>query len=160
MSGKFAASTSVSVAASKAEIERIVERYGAGQFMSAWSQDKAIIAFVMEERQVRFTLEMPDKTERRFTHHSRSARTPEAALKEWEQACRQRWRALALVIKAKLEAVESGIAIFEDEFLANIVMPNGRTVGEEARPMIAEAYRTREMPSLLPDYSGEGSNNG
>lgn len=95
MSGKFAASTSVSVAASKAEIERIVERYGAGQFMSAWSQDKAIIAFVMEERQVRFTLEMPDKTERRFTHHSRGARTPEAALKEWEQACRQKWRALA-----------------------------------------------------------------
>ena len=160
MPGKFAASTSVSVSSSKAEIERIVERYGAGQFMSAWSQDKALIAFVMADRQVRFTLDMPDKSEKRFTHHSRGPRTADAALKEWEQACRQKWRALALVIKAKLEAVESGIAVFEDEFLANIVMPNGRTVGEETRPMIEEAYRTREMPNLLPDYRGEGAANG
>lgn len=150
----YASSTSVSVAASKAEIERIVERYGAGQFMSAWSADEAIIAFVMEGRQVRFKLTMPSKTEERFTHHSRGWRTPEAAIKEWEQACRQRWRALALVIKAKLEAVESGIAVFEDEFLANIVMPNGRTVGDETRPMIAQAYATGSMTNLLPDYSG------
>lgn len=156
--GNYASSTSVSVAASKAEIERIVERYGAGQFMSAWSADEAVIAFVMEARQVRFKLTMPAKTLRRFTHHSRGARTPDAALKEWEQACRQRWRALALVIKAKLEAVESGIAVFEDEFLANIVMPNGRTVGDETRPLIAQAYSTGTMANLLPDYSGGTAN--
>lgn len=155
----YASNTSVSVAASKAEIERIVERYGAGQFMSAWSADQAVIAFVMEGRQVRFKLTMPSKAEKRFTHHSRGARTPEAALKEWEQACRQRWRALALLVKAKLEAVESGIAIFEDEFLADIVMPNGRTVGEEARPLIAQAYASGAMVNLLPDYS-EGRGNG
>ena len=100
---KYASTTAVSVASSKAEIERIVKRYGAGQFMSAWSADKAVIAFLMEGRQVRFTLTMPSKTEKRFTHRSRGPRTPEAAHKEWEQACRQRWRALALVIKAKLE---------------------------------------------------------
>jgi hypothetical protein len=154
----YASSTSVSVAASKAEIERIVERYGAGQFMSAWSADQAIIAFVMEGRQVRFKLTMPDKALRRFTHHSRGVRTSDAALKEWEQACRQRWRALALVIKAKLEAVESGIAVFEDEFLANIVMPTGKTVGEETRPLIAQAYSSGSMTNLLPDYSGGASN--
>lgn len=153
----YAKDTSVSVANSKAEIERIVERYGAGQFMSGWTADRAMIAFSMEGRQVRFVLPMPDRDEKRFTHHSKGLRTPDAALKQWEQACRQRWRALALVIKAKLEAVESGISIFEDEFMANIVLPGGRTVSEEVRPKIAEAYETGKMPPLLPDYSGDGS---
>lgn len=155
---KFAATTSVSVANSKAEIERIVERYGANGFMSAWQADKAVIAFTMEGRQIRFVLTMPDKADPAFTRHSRGPRTPDAATKEWEQACRQKWRALALVIKAKLEAVESGIAVFEDEFLANIVLPNGRTVGDETRPMIAHAYATGNTPALLPDYSQESPN--
>lgn len=66
MAGRYASNTSVSVANSKAEIERIVERYGASGFMSAWSAEKAVIAFAMEARQVRFTLEMPAKDERRF----------------------------------------------------------------------------------------------
>ena len=113
-----------------------------------------MIAFSMEGRQVRFVLPMPDKGERRFTHHSKGARTPDAALKQWEQACRQRWRALALVIKAKLEAVESGISIFEDEFMANIVLPGGRTVSEEVRPRIAEAKGQSLDASGLEEPNG------
>lgn len=62
-------------------------------------------------------------------------------------------RALLLVIKAKLEAVASGISIFEDEFLANVVLPDGRLVGQEVREKIANAYESREMPQLLPDYT-------
>lgn len=150
---RYAADTSVSVSASKAEIERIIERYGATGFMSGWSASQAMIAFAMRDRQIRFVLSMPDREEREFTHHSKGLRTPEAAHKAWEQACRQRWRALALVIKAKLEAVESGISVFDDEFMANIVLPNGRTVSEEVRPRITTAYETGNMPPLLPDYS-------
>lgn len=152
---RYASATSVSVSTSKAEIERIVERYGALQFMSGWSVEQAVIAFSMEGRQVRFILPMPSREDRRFTHHSKGPRSPDAATKEWEQACRQRWRALALVIKAKLEAVESGISVFEDEFMANIVLPGGRTVSEEVRPAIAQAYAGGHVGNLLPDYSGE-----
>jgi hypothetical protein len=150
---RYAADTSVSVSSSKAEIERIIERYGATGFMSGWSADRAMISFAMNERQIRFVLTMPDKTEARFTHSSRGLRAPETIQKEWEQACRQRWRALALVIKAKLEAVESGISVFDDEFMANIVLPDGSTVGEYMRPQITNAYEQRSMPPLLPDYS-------
>ncbi|ASP30433.1 hypothetical protein CHH26_09520 [Qipengyuania flava] len=153
---KYAADTSVSVSNSKAEIERIIERYGAAQFMSGWSQDRAVIGFAMEERQVRFVLQMPPRDGREFTKTPTGKdRSDAAAYKAWEQACRQRWRALALVIKAKLEAVESGISIFEDEFMANIVLPSGRTVSEEVRQSIAAAYETGQMQPLLPDYSGE-----
>ena len=71
---RYAASTSVAVSTSKAEIERIVERYGAIQFMSGWSAEQALIAFTMECRQVRFILPMPSRDEKRFTHHSKGPR--------------------------------------------------------------------------------------
>ena len=153
---RYAASTSVSVSKSKAEIEAILERYGASQFFSGWDANNAMIGFTMpvgdECRQVRFILPMPARDDPAFTHHSKGMRTAEAALKEWEQACRQRWRALALVIKAKLEAVSAGISIFEDEFLANIVMHDGRTVSQHVRPALSQIYQGNVQP-LLPDYS-------
>jgi hypothetical protein len=67
---------------------------------------------------------------------------------------RQRWRALALVIKAKLEAVEAGISSVEDEFLSFIMLPNGSTVGEWVQPQIERVYESGSMPALLP---GSGS---
>jgi hypothetical protein len=77
-------------------------------------------------------------------------RTASSAVEQFEQACRQRWRALALVIKAKLEAVESGITCFEDEFLAHIILPSGQQVGEWLRPQLKLAYDKGSMPALLP----------
>jgi hypothetical protein len=68
----------------------------------------------------------------------------------WEQACRQRWRALNLVVKAKLEAVESGIATFEDEFLAYTMLPGGATVGQWLTPQLDEVYRRGDLSSVLP----------
>lgn len=147
---RYAAKTEVSSEKSRSEIERILQRYGADQFMYGWQEQSAVVAFRANERRVRFLLPLPDRKERRFTHSSRGLRSADAAAKEYEQAVKQRWRALALVIKAKLEAVESGISEFEDEFLANIMLPDGQTVGEWMRPQVEQSYVTGEMPSLLP----------
>jgi len=149
---RYAANTEVTSDKSRAEIERVLARYGADQFGYGWDRDKAMIAFRAHERQVRFLLPLPDRNddEFQFTPTKRDRRSPDAAEREWEKACRQRWRALALVVKAKLEAVESGITEFEDEFLAHIVLPDGSTVGNFLRPQIAEAYSTGTMPSMLP----------
>lgn len=156
MAGKFAAKTDVSVVASKVEIEKVVERYGASGFMSGWHGDRAVIAFSMHNRQVRFVLQMPARESEEFTRYMRGStkhrREDSAALKLWEQACRQKWRALALVVKAKLEAVESEISTFEDEFMASIVLPGGRTVSEEILPRIAAAYETGAVQPLLEGY--------
>lgn len=153
--GRYAENTNVSVSSSKGEIERILERYGAEQFMSGWSAEQALIAFTAHGRQIRFVLEMPSREDTEFTKTATGKeRSESASYKAWEQACRQRWRALSLVIKAKLEAVDAGISVFEDEFMANIVMPGGKTVSEHARPMIARAYdNPNDMQPLLPDYS-------
>ena len=150
---RYAAETKVSVSKSKAEIEKTLDRYGAEQVLSGWSDKQALVGFTMQGRQVRFVAPLPAKSEFRQTATGQF-RSLDAITNAWEKACRQRWRGLALVIKAKLEAVDSGIAEFEDEFLANIVMPNGRTVGEEAKPAIAAAYETGAVQPLLPHHSG------
>jgi hypothetical protein len=143
---KYAVKTDVSVAKSKAEIEDTLQRYGASGFMSGWMGDTAMIAFQVNDRQVKFLLPMPDKENREFTHSPQGrVRTKEATHVAWEQGCRQRWRALSLAIKAKLEAVECGIVTFDQEFLAHIVGPNGRPIGETIIPQI----NAGTMPRLM-----------
>lgn len=146
---RYAAETSVSQDRSRAEIEATLKRYGATSFMYASEQTTAMIGFRISDRMVKFVLPMPDPKSREFTHHSRGQRTPDAALKAWEQAGRQRWRALALVIKAKLEAVAAGITTIEDEFLAHTVLPDGSTVGQFMQPQLAIAYEQGSMPTTL-----------
>ena len=85
----------------------------------------------------------------------RNERSEKAQYDAWEQACRQRWRALLLVVKAKLEAIETGIATFDGEFMANIVLPGGGTVGDWMTPQIERAYLTGAVPAMLP-MLGEG----
>jgi hypothetical protein len=158
---RYASKTEVPVTKTKAEIEAIVERYGAGQFLSGWVENRAVIGFTMAGRQIKFVLPMPDKNDPAFTEYKQGSvtflRVESAAIERWEQACRSRWRALLLVIKAKLEAVEIGISTIESEFLANIVMPGGETVGDMIKPQIAIAYQSGKVSNLLPDYSNGGS---
>jgi len=158
---QYAAATEVTASKSRDEIERTLVRYGADQFMYGWQDSNALVAFRMEDRQVRFILPLPSKDDKQFTEYvSRGklwAREPAAAAKLYEQSVRQKWRALALVIKAKLEAVESGISVFENEFMANIVLPDGKSVGDWMRPQIAEAYRVGSMPSMLPMLPAPGA---
>ena len=152
---KFAADTSVSSDRSRAEIENTLRRYGADRFAYMSERTRAVIGFEVNGRRIRFDVPMPDPTAKEFhwsNHATPQKRTPTKAHEAWEQACRQKWRALALVVKAKLEAVESGVAEFQDEFLAYIVLPNGQTVGDMAAPSIEAAYAGKDMPPLLGKF--------
>ena len=72
---------------------------------------------------------------------------------EWEQACRQIWRVLLLVLKAKFNVIEMECSTFEAEFMANILLPDNRTVGETVLPMIEKSYDEGTVMLQLPDYS-------
>ena len=102
----YAEKTAVSVAKTKADIEELIQKAGAGQFVSGYKEDVAVIGFSLENRQIRFLLPLPDKQDRKFwyTPEQQRKRTEKQAYEAWEQACRSRWRALYLIIKAKLEA--------------------------------------------------------
>ncbi len=148
----YAANTDVSCDRSRAEIDRTVTRYGATQFMYGWQEGCAVVQFVCKARHVRFELPLPKRDDPRFgkTPTGRKKKSPTAQEAAWEQACRQRWRALSLVIKAKLEAVETGITTFDDEFLAHIVLGNGQTIGQYIMPRLDAAIGGRKIAGLLP----------
>lgn len=151
----YAEKTSVSVSRTKADIEDLVQRYGADQFVSGYKDNIAVIGFSMAGRQIRFLLPLPDKQDREYwyTPGSGQRRTDDAAHAAWEQVCQSRWRALYLIVKAKIEAVEAGISTVEREFLYDIVLPDGCTVGEWMAPQIENAYQIGQMPAMLPMFN-------
>lgn len=148
----YAEDTQVSPERSQSQISETLRKYGAQGFMYGWEGQAAMVAFKAHDRHIKFVLPLPDMNDPEFwqtpTGRERTQKQAEAA---YEQRLRQRWRALLLAIKAKLEAVETGITTFEEEFMAHIVMPDGLTVSDHLTPKIEEAYRKGGMPpQLLP----------
>lgn len=129
----YAETTKVPVQNTISEIQRTVAKFGGEQFIHASMEDRLVVGFSMEGRQVRF--QVPQYPQDGQTSRSVA-------------------RALFLVLKAKLVAVNSGVAIFEDEFLGNIVLPDGRLLSQHVKPHLITAYETGEIPPMLPDYSG------
>lgn len=165
---RYAKGTTVSVEKSRIEVERTLARYGAKGFAYSWqhhdeeilppgawqkvkiSREVVAIEFLMKERRVRLEVPMPHPLDlKRRSHRETDAVRRSRA----EVATRQRWRALCLVIKAKLEAVEGGISTLEAEFLANVVLDSGFTVGQVLVPRLSEAVSSGR---LLPPAGGEG----
>jgi hypothetical protein len=148
----YAAKTDVPADRSRAEIERTLERYGADQFIYGWDGPRARLGFRMHGRQVRLDVPLPDRHDSKYqlTATGRYRASADAARTAYEQDVRQRWRAVLLIIKAKLEAIDAGISTFDAEFLSSIMLPSGATVGEWAEPQLDRIYATGQMPRLLP----------
>lgn len=138
----YARDTRVPVQQSRIEIERLLDKNRARQIGVAVDYDlgQARVQFRLHERIIRFLIHLPDPAKIKGERYLKVER--------------QRWRALLLVIKAKLESVESGIETFEESFLANIVMPNDQTVAQIVTAQIGESYRTGAMPKALAEQAG------
>ena len=135
---RYAEDTRVPIERSKQELERLLRQHGAEGYATGWDSTQDRVEFLWQGKQIRFVLP-------RLNASGRARQ---------EQLDRSRWRALVLVVKAKLEAVRSGIAVFEQEFLGFIVVPGqDRTVYEYARPAL-EAGRW-SVDRLLPAGRGE-----
>lgn len=154
--GLYAKDTEVPAEKSRQEMERTLTRYGATGFMYGWEQqepygtDTALVAFKLRGMQFRIVVPLPALEDFK-TDGAGRGRTKAAQEAAHAKALRQRWRAMALVVKAKLECVESGITTLEQEFMAHIVLPNGETVARWLAPQIDAAYLTGQMPHLLPE---------
>ena len=147
---KFADRTSVAVEKSKAQIEALVMRLGAQEYATHNAPDLQAIGFRINNLRVRFDLPIvPVKDYKRYKHgnHYRD-RTERQAWDAWDQELRRRWRALLLVIKAKIEAIDTGITSFEQEFLPFIVLAGGKTIAETVIPQLED--RTKGNIPLLP----------
>ena len=156
MTQRYAKKTTVTVERSRNEIEQTLKRYGADQFIHGWETGRAVIGFRLEGYPIRMILPLPrpedflEYERNTQTGNRRGRRTPEAARSAADQAERQAWRALLLVLKAKLEAVEAGITTIVHEFLPDMILPGDITVSEAVMPQLDEALTTGRLPSVLP----------
>ena len=144
----YAEKTTVSVQKSKADIENLLKKYGANEFGYATKGNQAMVAFSMEGRKIRVLINMPVYEDLALTANGKK-RTAIQIDNAYAQMERQRWRALLLIVKAKLEAIEQGITTFEEEFMANIVLPDGRTIAETILPQMETQYLEHGAPTLF-----------
>ena len=145
----YATGTTVPISKSRDEIEKTLTRYGATAFAYGWDDDRGLasVQFAMQGRQVRLMIPTPNMADA-YRTPTGQRRSEGAAQSAHEAAKRQRWRAMLLIVKAKLEAVESGIVSFEQEFLAHMVLPTGATVYEDLAAPVEEAYLTGAVRPL------------
>jgi hypothetical protein len=130
----YAKRTEVPIDQTRVEIERLVKKFGAKGFASAWQDGargtggQSRVEFLCHGRHIRLTVDVPES----------------------EQKARGKWRVLLLMVKAKLVAVDEKVVTFEEAFFADIVMPEtNKTVWETAREPVRLAYETRKDVPLL-----------
>jgi len=156
----YAENTAVPVERSRAEIERLLTQHKCTKFASGVDHEahRATVQFTAHQRIVKFEITLPDPTDPKYKRIKNSYlyRNAAGVAKVVEQETRTRWRALLLVIKAKLEAIESGISTFEQEFLAHVLLPNQQTVAEFIGPTIDRIYETGRMPIARQLEAGDG----
>lgn len=151
----YAKNTTVSAIKTRADIETLVTRAGATSFMCGTRGGMSAIQFDFRAKTVRFVVPLPDP--KQFaTDGRRRRRSPAEVLAAVEQESMRRWRALLLVVKAKLEAVATGIVSFEDEFLAHFVLKTGETFGQSIREKLPLVLAAEGAPDLLR-LTGSGS---
>lgn len=158
----YAETTKVEVEKTQAEIKAfVINKRGATGYGEDWvrledGREASTVRWRMEGRFITFRLILPDPNDPEFKRQKNGFRrvSDSQVAARFEQAKRSRWRGLLLNIKAKFEAVDSGLETFEQAFLPHILLPDGMTVGEVMIPQVAQAYDSGKMPDLLALRSG------
>lgn len=158
----YAKGTSVDVAKSRAEIDALLTKRGASSvaILNDTELHRAAIAFSLKGS--RFRIEVPLQTiedvnlELKKSRPTRWSYWGESQRNGWRaerltQLHRERWRAVLLLIKSKLAVVDIGLSTVEKEFLADMILPNGKTVEVIMAEVVRRGLAEADMPRLLTE---------
>lgn len=133
---RYAKNTTVPVARSKQKIEELLVSYGIEESFSGRSPRGDGIGWKYQGQVYKMNVPTP----------SRDKKTE----KQYEQELRQRWRILYMSMKMKFEEIDAGVISFEDQFLAQMSLPDGSTVADFMKlPENIKRLQKTEMPKLL-----------
>ena len=113
---------STTPAQSRQAIVTTARRHGAGDVRFLETEGAAAVEFTFQGRRVRVAVPLP--TFDLYLHSPSGRRRVQrigAAQAEYEDERRRRWKALALLVRAKLYAVVSQARTFEQEFGADVI---------------------------------------
>ena len=122
----YAKDTTVSEEKSRAELDRMLAKHGASSRGILTDDDKGIATIGFQIGPDRFRIEMP-------LPRRDAGLAGVRARGRWEQARRERWRLIVLMVKTKFELVRVGASSVQREFMADMVTSNGETIGELLR---------------------------
>jgi hypothetical protein len=159
-SAAFAADTKVPVERTRAELDALLAKHGAANrgVITDDENGTAAVAFILQGLKYRLDVPLPRMEDLRLKPGEKppygwrgwSTSQRDAWMrKEWEQLCRARWRAVLLLVKSKLEMVRLGVSTIEREFLADLVLPGGKTVHHAMAANIQRALAEGKMPTLM-----------
>jgi hypothetical protein len=146
----YASETTVPWEKSRDEIESVLKRYRCSHFAYMTSPESVMIAFMREKVPFRIEVPLPTGKEKSVRMKPNGMLRPDSQIaKAVDQEQKRRWRVLILLIKAKLEWVSLGMSTVEKEFLADVSLPNGETLGVWAAQHVHRAIGEGKMPASL-----------
>lgn len=142
----YAKNTTISVEDSQADIQNLLRKHGATKFGIDYNHNAVL--FELNKRSIRINLPMPVRDDYSITLAGQK-RNDAQIDKMYDQAVKQKWRALLLIIRAKLEAIESGITTMEDQFLSYMLLPNGQLLGDYIKPQLENVNIFPQLPEKI-----------
>lgn len=130
---RYAEGTVVPVSRSHEAIKLELRKVGAEEFGIMESAVAAYVIFRIREIRYRIT-----------TGEIKPARGRDPAAE-----ARRQWRAIVLLVKAKVVSIVEGISTVEREFLSDAIMPDGSVLADHAPALIEQAYKEGGAPRLL-----------
>ena len=129
MTKRYAEGTPVTVERSRGEIGGILASHGVERMGWTTSPEGDDLLFELAGHRFRFQIIKPDEAEVRRLYanlYAPQVDWPAKVAAEW----RRRWRANVLLLKAKLEFIDSGDTTLERELLPYMLTAGGQTVAE------------------------------
>lgn len=136
MTRRYADGTRVPIQGSINELEKLIERFGADEFILGRQGERRIVAFRKDGIPYRLTIPETDD----------------------EREARRLWRCVVHCTKAKLVAVEEGLEQFETAFASDIVLRDGRSLRDAVRGAIerGDVSTAGIFSRLLPAPAEDG----
>lgn len=133
---RYAKNTTVPIARSKQKIEELLTSYGIEESFLGRSPRGDGIGWKYKGKVYKMSVPIPSKENK--------------TEKQYEQELRQRWRILYMSMKMKFEEIDAGVISFEDQFLAQMSLPDGTTVADFMKlPENITRLEKTKMPKLL-----------
>lgn len=156
----YAANTYVPVERSRAEIDGLLSKNGATSVAILNDTESNVAAFAFTIKGARYRVELPlpvlaDVTPARNKEPPGwwrlSVEQKQRKLDELlAQARKTRWRTMLLLLKSKLEIVRLGLSSVEREFMADMVLPSGKTAYEALAVVMRNGLDAADVMKALP----------
>ena len=128
MSPAYAKNTTVPVSKSRETIARLIERFAINNLATGLIAGRDFVMFDHDGQTYRFMIEPEDD----------------------EREKMRKWRCLVLYVRSALVVIDEGVREFDTVFLADRVLPNGRSWGDYAKDT-NNLPRTSAFPQLETD---------